>query len=163
MEGDPGLRDRGQEDIMWLIHKYLGSVGGGNLDLRSHFSSAATRFLASYSWPGNVRQLEKLICNHPDIVDLLTSGRRVELHHLEQALCLGEGIVARDNYPSGEVSLFSLRAGLTMAEVRGRLDAIKTWYTRRELALHGGNKSETSRSLQISRSNLDALLKVSPA
>lgn len=167
----PSLRERGPEDILLLTRRCLQRVlETAEVDLDAYFTPSALRRLQLHPWPGNVRQLEKLLCHHPDITALLKSHQRIDVESLENAL-------RRDNHrenhrenhgasdstsPSPLHALVTLEPGKSMQEVREQLETLKGWYAARELQLYEGNKSETARRLGISRSNLDALLKQWP-
>ena len=68
----PSLRERG-EDILPLAEHYLGQFASSYGRPAEAFTPAARSMLASYSWPGNIRELRNVIeravilCNSPQI------------------------------------------------------------------------------------------------
>ncbi|WP_433932932.1 sigma 54-interacting transcriptional regulator [Sorangium cellulosum] len=77
----PPLRDR-REDLGLLAAALLRRLDPAEAD-RVQLHPGATRALLGYSWPGNIRELEK--CLETSVV-LAGEARRVELEHLPEAV-----------------------------------------------------------------------------
>ena len=123
----PPLRDR-LEDIPVLLQHFIDKHAHG---VTPKLSTETLAAVSSYTWPGNVRQLENAVCRAlammgPDreltAADLLPHGESVE----------------------GEVDL-SLAGAVRLAE-RAHIEKI--------LSLCAGNRSRTASMLGISRKNL---------
>ncbi|HEY6191780.1 MAG TPA: sigma-54 dependent transcriptional regulator [Bacteroidota bacterium] len=74
----PPLRER-PEDILLLIHHFLGKYSGGR---EIGVSPETVRCLTSYSWPGNVRELENVV----ERSALLARDGMIEISHLPPEL-----------------------------------------------------------------------------
>ncbi|MFN0262561.1 sigma-54 dependent transcriptional regulator [Tepidamorphus sp. 3E244] len=86
----PPLRERG-DDILTLARAFLTRFAQEENRHFSGFSPQAERFLASYDWPGNVRQLENLV--HRIVV--MHDGETVAEDMIPLALAhTGEGVAA---------------------------------------------------------------------
>ncbi|MBI3278930.1 MAG: sigma-54-dependent Fis family transcriptional regulator [Acidobacteria bacterium] len=122
----PPLRQR-REDIPVLIRRFLDRVGGSG-ERRTWLASDAHRYLETYEWPGNVRQLENLI-------------RRLT--------ALG---------PAGPVSAEAvqelLMTGAEPEEESGELGEMERRQILRVLAQTGGNKTRAAEILGIQRRTL---------
>jgi transcriptional regulator with PAS, ATPase and Fis domain len=130
----PSLRER-HEDIADLAHHFLERHRSTR---RLTLSPAASGALATYHWPGNVRQLERLI---------------------ERAVALAEtSVIELDDLPP---TLRGEFASVLMPSL-ARDETMRTWgsrYARLVLSRCGGNKREASRILGISYHTLIAYLR----
>ncbi|HEU4504483.1 MAG TPA: sigma-54 dependent transcriptional regulator, partial [Nitrospira sp.] len=81
----PPLRDR-VDDIPALAHYFLGRAGKFGLSKQCTVSEAALRTLASYRWPGNIRELENVLTR----AYILTPGKTIEPEHLFLSEAAGE-------------------------------------------------------------------------
>jgi len=130
----PALRER-RADILELARHFLGRHRGTR-SLR--LSVAATDALAAYDWPGNVRQLERL---------------------MERAVALAEtDVLELEDLP------FSVRGdyATTMAPSLERRETLRTWasrYARLVLDRTKGNKRAACKVLDISYHTLQAYLR----
>ncbi|ARA91746.1 MAG: GAF domain-containing protein [Bacteroidetes bacterium] len=128
----PPLRQR-RGDVALLAHHFLDRYA---VKSRSHirgFEPEAMQALQAYAWPGNVRELEKTI---------------------ERAVVLARGdLITRADLRLPETNaLHPMEHGLTLKEMERR-------FVLQALEDHGGNISETARSLDVSRRWLHYKLK----
>ena len=126
----PALRDR-QKDLEHLTRLFASAYAAKHRVPVKDISAAATAYLKSYDFPGNVRELANII---------------------ERAVILAKG---------AEIDVADLPDGLrAAAEQRARADRrptlreIEDDYIRATLAGTKGNKTEAARILGISRKNL---------
>lgn len=129
----PALRERGRDDIADLAIRTLIDVrnrlGRGPATL----SSDALQRLASYAWPGNIRELRNVL---ERVVLLAGHAEELQPSHLPSEIAQAESAAT-----SG------IEAELTLEEVERR-------HIGRVLAYQGGNRSRAARSLGISRATL---------
>ncbi len=137
----PPLRDR-EGDIEQLAERFRESSCARHDKWVAGFTDQALRSMASYGWPGNVRQLEHEV---ERAVILCTEGELITPEDLSPA------IAGMDVSPSTSVEL---PTG-TLREVMGRLEER---VIRRALDEHGGNRTRTAETLGISRQALQAKL-----
>jgi len=128
----PPLREH-PEDVPLFVEHFGAQHKGSSLRL----SSRAHTLLASYAWPGNVRQLENEARRLADL-----GGIKLSANHLSPEIRAGEGL------GGGIPATF---AGKTLADVEREMV---------ELALKAcdGNKSRAARQLGIPRSTLYHLI-----
>lgn len=129
----PPLRERGREDVADLAIRTLIDVrnrlGRGPATL----SSDTIQRLASYAWPGNIRELRNVL---ERVVLLAGHAQELLPGHLPSEIAQAESPAT-----SG------IEAELTLEEVERR-------HIGRVLAYQGGNRSRAARSLGISRATL---------
>jgi two-component system response regulator HydG len=137
----PPLRSRG-EDVLLLAHHLLGKHASrlGKTGLR--FAENALDALASYDFPGNVRELENAV----ERAAIMTSGELVTLHELPLQFRGG-----RSSRPHLRVAALDLSFG----EARLRFERD---YLERVLDQCGGNVSQAARRAGMDRSNFRRLL-----
>lgn len=128
----PALRER-REDIQPLAEHFLDGA-------RQHYSSPARRFsqqavaaLQSYSWPGNIRELQHVV----ERSVLLAQQQEI----LESDLQLLPNATSRGGQWPDEID-------------RMTLDEAEVWLIRKTLERHHGNAVEAARALGLSRSAL---------
>jgi len=130
----PPLRER-KEDIEPLMERFLAEAVSELRKRITGVTDAARKALLEYDWPGNVRELKNVI---------------------ERAVILtGSGIIDREHLPQDVVG------GARNGEVREykSLAEVEREHIQKVLAGVGGNRSEASRILGISRSTLLEKLK----
>jgi len=131
----PPLRDR-SGDIARLVGHFVTTESRRHAVDRLRFSSAALSELERHPYPGNVRELERLIAG----LFARCSGRRVEV----------------DDLPFH-------RAGAARSSIAGTLaQARQTFerdYLRDLLRRHGGNRTHAARTAGVARQTLVAMLK----
>jgi two-component system response regulator AtoC len=126
----PPLRER-REDVQPLAEKFLADYASKHGRPARRFEGEALAALASYEFPGNVRELANVV----ERAVVLAEGERVGPRELPEAV----------------------RAASAASERRARrptLAELEADYIRETLEAVGGNKSEAARVLGISRKNL---------
>ncbi len=96
----PPLRDR-REDIPALAERFLVKFRASMNRHINGFSSAVYEAFNSYSWPGNIRELENAV----ERAVLLCTGRTIEMEHLPPEIQNS----AADTKPAPEISLKEAR------------------------------------------------------
>jgi transcriptional regulator with GAF, ATPase, and Fis domain len=130
----PPLRDR-RDDIPLLVKHILGKL---KIKIRNEdlsISSAAMDVLTSYTWPGNVRQLENELERAAIICD---TARQIDINHLSRELLVNREDIL--NIPQG-----------SLQEIVERVehDVIAA-----SLRQHNGNITQTSKALGLTRKGL---------
>jgi len=134
----PPLRER-IEDIPLLANHFLIKYGPGNAVGFVHLSPGALRKLISYSWPGNIRELEGLIQR----VVILTSTSILQACDIDLPSI-------RQSYQSDDTSLREAKT-----------DAIKQCefaYLTKVMAAHQGNVSSAAKAAGKERRAFQRLL-----
>ncbi len=131
----PPLRER-PEDIPALLDAFLGTLARERGVHIRHVSPEALRLLTAHAWPGNVRELHNAV----EWISLSCKEDTIRPDHLPPHLRAAAG-----STPKERPSLLSL--GLSVEEVEKAM---------LEEALHkaGGNVSEASRLLKVTRNTL---------
>jgi Nif-specific regulatory protein len=137
----PALRER-SEDVPLLAAHFLkkysqefGRAVGG-------FSQQSMEMLRSYKWPGNVRELENEVQR---LVIQIDDASFVQPEHLSPKIRQVENILDRVHPTKG-----------TLKEM---MDQVEKWILVEALKDHGNNKSQTARTLGITREGLHKKLK----
>lgn len=124
----PPLRERA-EDIEPLVTHFLQKLGAPP-DVC--FSAAAIRILKTYSWPGNIRELQNIV----ERCVILRRGNRIEPEHLNlSATRSGPSLTGIPDIPDEGISLEAVEKGLIL----------------KAMAKAGSNRSEAARLLKIPR------------
>lgn len=124
----PPLRDR-RADIPFLVKRFLDDACE-NSDKRSWFEADASKLLAEFDWPGNVRQLQSLV-------------RR--LVAMESAGAISAVVVQRE--------LAQNQCGESEEEIT-ELDAVERQHIMKVLKQADGNKTKAAEILGIQRRTL---------
>jgi transcriptional regulator with PAS, ATPase and Fis domain len=134
----PPLRDR-PEDIEPLVHHFLDELSEA-YDKPSPVPDAKLmRWLCSYPWPGNVRQLRNCV----ESMFVLADSPRVTMNHLPNMVC------ARKSQDRVRIEVPD---GFTLEDV----ERVIVWQT---LDRHQGNRTHAARALGISVRTLERRLK----
>lgn len=133
----PPLRDRGQDDILTLIRRFLREMAPSMPGAPTKISDDAFDRLLHHGWPGNVREMRNVL----ERALLLARGQpQIGAEHLPGEFRARSGPFDRRHTP------------LTMEEVeRMHID--------RTLKHHGGNRTRAAQELGISRATLIAKIK----
>ena len=132
----PPLRDR-REDIPALAAHFLKRYAEEYRVELPGFSQDALDALASYNWPGNIRELENEIQR---LVIQAESGHWIEVTDLSPRLRKIEGTVTRIAPKQG-----------TLKEM---MDQVERWLIAEALREHNNNKTRTAAALGITREGL---------
>lgn len=123
----PPLRER-RQDVSVLAMHFLKRYSERYGKRLNGFDAAALRAMLEYSWPGNVRELD---------------------HSVERAVLLAEG----DQVRVSDLGLRGARdSGQKMEDMS--LEEVESLLVRKALARYGGNISQASEALGLSRSAL---------
>ncbi len=139
----PPLRERGGDDIELLARHFLAIYTRKHDKPIRALDPSAIAVLRSYSWPGNIRELEHcvesavVLCRGPVILPV-----HLSLPHPNEAISEWEEALVQDSVPSG----------LTLDEIEKR-------YILRTLAECDGNRTRTAALLDIGRNTLVRKLK----
>lgn len=136
----PPLRER-LEDIPRLAQHFLKSASERHRRGALELSSGAMKALRDYAWPGNIRELQN------------------EMERL--VILAGDESTAESEHLSSKISLRpKMMAGMpAAANLKDAVGALERAMIEEALKAAGGNKSEASKKLGISRSNLIAKVK----
>jgi len=103
-----------------------------------------------YHWPGNVRELEHVV----ERLVILVDGARIEPVHIAAALFRAEAAV-RSSLPKDSEELKMLKKQIRESSIQ----EIEKLFVTEALTRAGGNVSEAARSVNMQRSNFQALMK----
>ncbi len=137
----PALRER-REDIPLLCSHFLKKYARELGKPVAGFSQQTLELLMSYSFPGNVRELENEVQR---LVIQSEPGGYVMAEHLSPRIRNIEGLLDRIRPPKG-----------TLKEM---IEHIEKWLLIEALREHGNNKSATAKTLGITREGLHKKLK----
>jgi Nif-specific regulatory protein len=132
----PPLRDR-REDIPQLAAHFLKRYAEEYRIESPGFTQDALDALASYNWPGNIRELENEVQR---IVIQAESGHWIEVTDLSPRLRKIEGTITRIAPKQG-----------TLKEM---MEQVERWLIAEALRDHGNNKTKTAATLGITREGL---------
>ena len=139
----PPLRERGTGDIDLLARHFLSAYAQKHDRPARRFVPAALTALRTYTWPGNIRELEHCV----ESAVVFCRGQDVQPAHL--SLPHEPGDIAEWDDPRPHDSVPS---GLTLEDVEKR-------YILRTLAESGGNRTRAAEALGIGRNTLVRKLK----
>jgi DNA-binding NtrC family response regulator len=125
----PPLRER-QKDLDGLARQFATIYAKKHGTRAKRISAGAMRYLKSYEFPGNVRELANII----ERAAIVADGPSIDVFDLPEGVRAAGDRRARDNRP-------------TLSEVEAK-------YIREVLTSTNGNKAEAARILGISRKNL---------
>ena len=132
----PPLRDR-REDLPALAAHFLRRYADEYRVELPGFTQDALDALASYNWPGNIRELENEVQR---LVIQAEPGHWIEVTDLSPRLRKIEGTITRIAPQKG-----------TLKEM---MDQVERWLIAEALRDHGGNKTKTAATLGITREGL---------
>lgn len=134
----PPLRER-LEDIPTLAEYFLRKFSRETNRGILHFSDSCMECLLSYSWPGNIRELENAI---------------------ERAVLIAKGtLITADDLMIGGMASAPSNEQFNGKELKEAIILFKSNYIRAALEQNRWNQTETARHLKIQRTYLSRLLK----
>jgi DNA-binding NtrC family response regulator len=145
----PALRER-IEDVPDLAIHFLAQYCRENRRPVPVLESEAIEALMQYHWPGNVRELQHVI----ERLVILVEGARIEPVHIAAALFRTDFSV-RSPLPKTSDELKLLKKQIRESSVQ----EIEKLFLGEALSRAGGNVSEAARSVNMQRSNFQALMK----
>ena len=151
----PALKER-PEDLQVLCRHFQGLASARNLLPMRELSREGERFLAGYSWPGNLRELRNLMFR----ILAGTSGP-VTLEELKGLLVSGGGaspISRRGTFMNDPLVGFFPQVVEEIQPLRSWRSRLVQVYVQRALDLCGGNVTRASEILQVDRTTLYAYL-----
>ena len=137
----PPLRERG-EDVPILAAHFLRKYSQEFGRVVSGFSQQSMEMLQAYRWPGNVRELENEVQR---LVIQVEDDQFVLPEHLSPKIRQAENILDRVHPKKGTL--------------REMMDQVERWILIDALKDHGNNKSQTAKTLGITREGLHKKLK----
>ena len=132
----PPLRER-REDIPLLVQHFLKRYTTEMRKPVAGIGQEALNQLASYQWPGNIRELENEVQR---LVIQVDDDAIVQVEHLSPSIRKVEGMVERIAPKKG-----------TLKEM---IESVERWILTEALKEHGNNKTQTAASLGITREGL---------
>ncbi len=153
----PPLRERGA-DILILANLFVQEFNALLKKQVKGFSKEALTILMAYPWPGNVRELKNLT----ERAMILCPGDLLLPTHLPAELQALAGSAPPLPPPPAEEMAGEAPPSLVPAQKKGdfsRLDQVEKEYIKQVLAATDGNRSQTARTLGISRSTLQDKIK----
>ena len=126
----PPLRERG-DDVILLAHYFLDKYAVGRRSYVKGFSKEVRDRLKSYSWPGNIRELQNTI----ERAVVMVSGELIQVVDLD---------LEEDEAPVSDSYRDKLARGQTLKEIEDQV--LQT-----AIEMYDGNISETARQLGVSR------------
>jgi DNA-binding NtrC family response regulator len=167
----PPLRER-REDIPALAQYFVTRFASEENKQVSGVTPDAMQLLESYSWPGNVRQLENavfravVLCDADalDVTDFPQIANAMGLAVQERKAAAGAtfGAALVPAAPAGQPAKQASGFGLSATDLGGhmrRLEEIEAEVIRLAIARYDGRMSEVARRLGIGRSTLYRKLK----
>jgi transcriptional regulator with GAF, ATPase, and Fis domain len=137
----PSLRER-RTDIPLLIQHFLERYSVEIGKPVAGITAQATNLLVAYDWPGNVRELQNEIQRAVIQID---AGGFVTAELLSPRMRKGEDIVAK--------------AGAARGTLKETMTAVEKYIIYEALRAHGNNKTNTAKSLGITREGLHKKLR----
>ena len=134
----PPLRER-LEDIEPILHHFLAHARRDHGCRITGINPEALAVLQRHHWPGNVRELHNMV----EWLTITCKANQIELQHLPASVKTGKA----PHQPSGELKPSLLAFGLSFQDMEKKM-------LEEALSKSGGNVSEASRLLKITRNTL---------
>jgi len=139
----PPLRDR-KEDIPDLVRHFLTLYGAKNGKQPRRLSPEALQAMASYDWPGNIRELRNIL----ERLSIMTQGNEIEAADVKGVLGLSTGAKAPQ--------VITHKHNAPLKELLANFEAS---VLQNSFAEHNGNVSRMAAALNTDRANLHKKLK----
>ncbi len=151
----PPLRDR-REDIPLLVHHFIGKYDQRLGKRVERVDEEAMQMLLSYSWPGNIRELENLM----ERSVLFADGPIILGSSLPDALRERSSGATVPIAAVGPLGAIAAPSGASMKEIVRHAQAeLEKELISRALEETGGNVTRAAKRLQISRKSLQVKMK----
>ncbi|MHC4605537.1 MAG: sigma 54-interacting transcriptional regulator [Planctomycetota bacterium] len=137
----PRLRDR-KEDIPLLVEHFLEKIHKESEQPKKSVDEEAYRYLVSYSWPGNIRELENEIRRA-----VALSGDTIHTEHFKEEIRTGNLFEDGVFHPLGTPLKVIVKEAVEEVEKKVILEVLREC---------GWRKSEAARMLGVSRPTLDS-------
>ena len=134
----PPLRER-LDDIEPILHHFLAQARRDQGCRITGISPESLALLQRHHWPGNVRELHNVV----EWLTITCKANQIEPQHLPASVKTGKA----SDQPSGELKPSLLAFGLSFQDMEKKL-------LEEALSKSGGNVSEASRLLKITRNTL---------
>lgn len=148
----PPLRER-KEDILPFVKRYLARRKESLGTALSDVTDEVQELFLSYTWPGNIRELEMLLNEVASLssAEITITFEMLPQHFRSKSAVMDEGAVPLPSFimPS-EKDLLPLDKFLREAE---------SYYLQKALTIHDGNITRTANALSMSRQNLQYRLR----
>ena len=143
----PALRDR-RDELPELFELYIQEAASELSKRPIKISSTLRRFLLSYDYPGNIRELKNIIYR----LSCLADDRALMAHLPHQLRATISQISPTDDN--------IVNTDLSLAEVKkAAADAAEKQYLESKLSLAGGRVTELAKMIDMNRSHVQTLLK----
>jgi DNA-binding NtrC family response regulator len=152
----PPLRER-VEDIPALAHEFLSHYTRKNRKSITGFTQKALQSLVTYSWPGNVREMENLI----EHAVIFCDRDLVDVADLQNLPTLTGELPGESPVPPGESrgTVLQVPTDIPLREYRERaIREIENAYARKILSLCGGNVTAAAKMAGVSRRSFYRLM-----
>lgn len=146
----PPLRDR-KEDIPPLVEYFLKQLNDKLKHNITAITPEATQALRSFSWPGNIRQLENAL----ERMILMAEGTTLKTRDLPTEIATAAGITGQDDGTGTE----DVTAGTFKAIVRKQTQSVERELIKKALEETGGNVTRAAEKLGLSRKGLQLKMK----
>jgi two-component system nitrogen regulation response regulator NtrX len=146
----PPLRER-PEDIPLLLNHFLRELGGGTAE----FGEGALSFLASYSWPGNIRELRNLA----ERIAVMYTDVYIGEKELRDLLLKTPGLFGGGEGLSETAAVENFPANILEMKYNEAKDAFEKAYLEFQLFRNHGIITRTAEAIGIYPSNLHAKIR----
>jgi anaerobic nitric oxide reductase transcription regulator len=157
----PPLRDR-DKDIL-LLSGYLLEVNQKRLGVEGlRITPEAKHLLMTYSWPGNIRELEHTL-SRASLKAIAEQGRTkrsivIDYYHLDIKLNSDHAIAEEESYILQQKNLGQLNVQVN-GNLKNATEEFQRQFIEKILSKHNGNQAAAAREMGINRSNFYRLLK----
>ncbi|MBD7908828.1 sigma 54-interacting transcriptional regulator [Sporosarcina gallistercoris] len=148
----PPLRER-KEDILPFVKRYLArrkeSLGTALNDI----TDDVQELFLSYTWPGNIRELEMLL---NEVASLSSAETTITYEMLPQYFRTKSAVMDEGSVP---LPSFIMPSEKDLLPLDKFLREAESYYLQKALAIHDGNITRTANALSMSRQNLQYRLR----
>jgi PAS domain S-box-containing protein len=144
----PSLNER-PEDIPVLATAFLHRYSGQYAKMAVGFTPAAVDFLQTYTYEGNIRELQNMV----ERAVIISEGEKITIHDLSAGLPSASGVSGRMQ-EFGPAARSSVPAEQLSDPAAGSLKQIEEQYIRQVFSKTGKSVTESCRILGINRSTL---------